>query len=106
MDERLLAIEMVATGVLISMSDLSKGEIPAPSQYFGVLLVFSMLSLGAMAGPGAAQWANAFGGLVVLVAAMRNTDKFVWLARNLKPGFHFPQGLNPTGSGPGQGVAL
>jgi hypothetical protein len=64
--EKVLVVEIVASQVIITVRELSKGQAPKPSQYIASLIVFGTLGGIAIFGDDWAKFAAGLGGLVLL----------------------------------------
>lgn len=68
--EKILIIELVATEAVISLREISNGNVPKPMQYLASLAVFAVLGIAAATGEKGAKFAEVVGGLVLLTILM------------------------------------
>ena len=78
--ERILAAELIGSQVIITAHSVSDGVVPSPRRYFAGLVVYGGLSGVALLSDQAAEFAAAFGGLVLLATLLSFPGFFEWLA--------------------------
>jgi cell wall-associated NlpC family hydrolase len=71
--ERILVMEMLATEIIVSVREISKGNAPKPTQYISSLAVFAVLGGVSMGGEKWAKLAATIGG-VTLLAVLLNAQ--------------------------------
>jgi hypothetical protein len=68
--ERIVAGELVATTVLVTVRELSDGKVPKPHRFLAVLILYGALSAVALFGEEWAKASAALGGLALLAVLM------------------------------------